>query len=121
MASCKWHIYVPWNYAILLTFDDITLEDKCCACDFVNVWETLANGSAVLLGSVCDSSSPPIRSNGNNVTVVFQADASLTGKGFKARYQAIAVAGKPKLRQGLCVSLKFLSLSFAIRVNLLHL
>ena len=95
-AWCKWHIEVPWNSAILITFDDVSLESGCCWCDFVNVWETLMNGKTVLIGSVCSMTTPQLNSSGNNVTVIFQSDASWSGKGFRARYQAIKIKGKSK-------------------------
>ena len=101
-ASCKWHINVPWNYTISVTFEDVTLERTCCRCDYVEVWETLTNGSAVLIGKFCDETKPDpsqkFRSNGNSLTVIFHSDATVEAKGFKASYQAIPVAGKPEIR-----------------------
>ena len=94
-AWCKWHIEVPWNYAILITFDDVSLESGCCRCDFVYVRETI-NGTTVHIGSVCDMTTPQLNSTGNNVTVIFRSDYSLSGKGFRARYQAIKIRGKSK-------------------------
>ncbi|PFX22967.1 Deleted in malignant brain tumors 1 protein [Stylophora pistillata] len=90
-ALCKWHIKVPWNYAVLITFEDVSLEWNGCNYDFVNVRETFTNGTQVLIGSVCETSTPQIRSSGNNVTVVFRSDATVSKKGFKARYQAIRI------------------------------
>ena len=94
-AWCKWHIEVPWNYAILITFDDVSLESSCCWCDFVYVRETI-NGITVLIDQVCDMTTPQLNSTGNNVTVIFRSDDTLSGKGFRARYQAIKIRGKPK-------------------------
>ncbi|XP_078346119.1 uncharacterized protein LOC144631547 isoform X2 [Oculina patagonica] len=94
-ASCKWRINVPWNYTISITFEDVALERTCCRCDYVEVWETLTNGSAVLIGKFCDDTKPdpsqPFRSSGNNVTVIFHSDATVQDKGFNASYQAIPV------------------------------
>ena len=92
-AWCKWHIEVPWNYAILITFDDVSLESSCCWCDFVYVRETI-NGITVLIDQVCDMTTPQLNSTGNNVTVIFRSDDTLSGKGFRARYQAIKIRGK---------------------------
>ena len=94
-AWCKWHIEVPWNYAILITFDDVSLESGCCLCDFVYVRETI-NGTTVLIDQVCDMTTPQLNSSGNNVTVIFRSDFSLSGRGFRARYQAIKIRGKSK-------------------------
>lgn len=93
-ALCKWHIKVPRNYAILISFEDVSLEWNGCHFDFVNVQETFTNGTQVLIGSVCETSTLQIRSSGNNVTVIFSSDASLSGRGFKARYQAIKIRGE---------------------------
>ena len=54
------------------------------------------NGTTVLIGSVCGMTTPQLNSRGNNVTVIFQSDASWSSKGFRARYQAIKIRGKPK-------------------------
>ena len=98
MASCTWHINVPWNYTISLTFNDFSAERRCCHCDYVEVWEIHANGSAVLNNKFCDQRKPdlfkPLNFSSNNVTVVFHSDSTITGKGFQASYEAIPVAGK---------------------------
>ncbi|XP_020628814.1 pheromone-regulated protein PRM7-like isoform X2 [Orbicella faveolata] len=92
-ASCKWHITVPSNYTISVNFEDVTLERTCCRCDYVEVWETLKNGSAVLIATFCDDTKPDpsqqFRSTGNNVTIVFRSDATVQEKGFKASYRTI--------------------------------
>ena len=54
------------------------------------------NGTTVLIGSVCSMTTPQLNSSGNNVTVIFQSDASWSGKGFRARYQAIKIKCKSK-------------------------
>ena len=91
--SCKWLINVPWNYTISITFEDVTLERRCCPCDYVELWETFTNGSGVLIGKFCDETKPDptqhFRSTGNNVTVFFYSDGSVEAKGFKASYKAI--------------------------------
>lgn len=97
-ASCKWHITVPSNYTISVNFEDVTLERTCCRCDYVEVWETLKNGSAVLIAKFCDDTKPDpsqqFRSTGNNVTIVFRSDATVQEKGFKASYRTIPLPGK---------------------------
>ena len=52
------------------------------------------NGTTTLIGSVCDMTTPQLNSTGNNVTVIFRSDDTLSGKGFRARYQAIKIRGK---------------------------
>lgn len=99
-ARCKWHITVPWNYTISLTFNDFRLERSCCMCDHVEVWETLTNGSEVLIESFCDAqnrrpdSFKPIRSRSNNMTVIFRSDHTVNAKGFAASYEAIPISGE---------------------------
>ena len=96
-ASCKWYINVPWNFIIALAFDDFTLQRQCCMCDYVEVWETYANGSSVMLRTFCDDTKPdssnPIRSTSNNMLVIFQSDGNVEAKGFNASYEAIKVQG----------------------------
>ena len=93
-----WHINVPWNYTVSLTFKDFVAERNCCHCDYVEVWENHTNGSANMIGKFCDKTKPdpsePVRSSTNNVTVVFRSDATLNAKGFAASYEAIPVEGK---------------------------
>ena len=54
------------------------------------------NGTTVLIGSVCDMTTPQLNSSENNVTVIFRSDFSQSGKGFRARYQVIKIKGKSK-------------------------
>ena len=54
------------------------------------------NGTTMLIGSVCDVTTPQLNTSGNNVTVIFRSDFSLSGRGFRARYQAIKIRGKSK-------------------------
>jgi len=93
-ASCMWHINVPSNYTISLTFTDFSAERHCCHCDYVEVWENLPNGSAALIKRLCGEANPskPVRSSGNNMTVKFHSDSTITARGFEASYQAIPVA-----------------------------
>ena len=97
-ASCKWQIAVHSNYTISVNFDDVILERTCCQCDYIEVWETLKNGSAVLIAKFCDDTKPDstqqFRSTGNRMTIVFRSDATVQDKGFKASYRAIPVPGK---------------------------
>lgn len=99
-ASCTWHIIVPWNYTISLTFKDFSTEERCCTCDYVEVWETHKNGSTVLMQRFCDDKKPllskPFYSSGNNVTVFFHSDDTKNAKGFEAIYDAIPVNGKKR-------------------------
>ena len=99
-ASCTWHIIVPWNYTISLTFKDFSTEERCCTCDYVEVWETHKNGSTVLMQHFCDDKKPllskPFYSSGNNVTVFFHSDDTKNAKGFEAIYEAIPVNGKKR-------------------------
>ena len=81
-------------------FKDFRLERDCCTCDYVDVWETLTNGSEVLIESFCDrhnrrpDPSKPLRSRSNNMTVIFHSDRTVNAKGFAANYEAIPMSGE---------------------------
>lgn len=68
-----------------------------CECDYVEVRETLPNGTSALIGKYCMGISYPhgnIKSQGNNMTVIFRSDNTVGAPGFKAKYQAVKVSGK---------------------------
>jgi len=113
-ASCKWHITVPSNYIISVDFEDVILERTCCRCDYVEVWETLKNGSAVLIATFCDETKPDpsqqFISTGNNVMIVFRSDATVHEKGFRASYRAIPLPGK--LKVNLCFDIQLSAFLF---------
>ena len=106
-ARCEWHINVPWNYNISLTFEKFELEDftNChdqtpsCVCDYVEVNETFTNGSSESKGKYCMGNMKPpkvIKSHGNHLIVIFYSDRGNGARGFKASYQAFQVVGKNK-------------------------
>ena len=67
-----------------------------CDCDYVEVRETFANGTSILIGKYCMGVAFPhgeIKSRGNNMTVIFRSDYWVVEPGFKARYQVIPVTG----------------------------
>ena len=106
-AWCEWYIEVPTNYIISLTFEDFQLEfigpcmTTACACDYVEVRETLSDGTSTLIGKYCMGAAYPkgdIRTRGNNMTVIFRSDHWIGKQGFKARYEAIQVTGKDQLQ-----------------------
>ncbi|XP_068672672.1 uncharacterized protein [Montipora foliosa] len=97
---CEWNINAPSGYIISLTFEDFRLEnvDFChstsCECDYVDIRETFANGTSILIGKYCMGVAFPhgeIKSRGNNMTVIFRSDNWIVEPGFKARYQVIPV------------------------------
>lgn len=72
-----------------------------CACDYVEVRETLSDGTSALIGKYCMGAAYPkgdIRTRGNNMTVIFRSDYWIGKQGFKARYEAIQVTGKDQLQ-----------------------
>ncbi|XP_022794884.1 uncharacterized protein LOC111333551 [Stylophora pistillata] len=106
-ALCEWHITVPWNYIISLTFVDFRLEtsDMClyqsCDCDFVEVHDNFPNGTSELTGKYCMGVAYPpsdIRSKTNNVTVTFSSDGTIQDVGFKAEYSAVQLTAPTSLR-----------------------
>ena len=102
-AWCEWHINVPWNYIISLTFVDFRLEtsDMClfqsCDCDYVEIHDNFPNGTSELTGKYCMGVAYPpgdIRSKTNNVTVTFTSDGTVQDVGFKAEYHALQLTSK---------------------------
>lgn len=74
---------------------------ESCECDYVEVRETLPNGTSALIGKYCMGVAYPyddIKSRGNNMTVIFRSDNTVGAPGFMARYQAIQVTGKHRLQ-----------------------
>ena len=72
-----------------------------CKCDYVEVQETLSDGTSALIGKYCMGAAYPkgdIRTHGNNMTVIFRSDYLIGEPGFKARYEAIQVTGKDQLQ-----------------------
>ncbi|KAI4888650.1 hypothetical protein NFI96_007010 [Prochilodus magdalenae] len=85
-ADCSWQISAPSGQSVFLSFVDLEL-DRCCYCDYVNVYD----GSSIyspLLGKLCNNDTTPrdFRSSSSYMTVQFRSDSSGVARGFQALF-----------------------------------
>ena len=81
-------LMVEAGSTIRLTFTDFDLEvDSGCAYDYVKVLDT--DGTTQMAKLCGDSIPSPIKSSGNNLTVVFHSDYSVNKKGFQATWSKV--------------------------------
>ncbi|KAK2530689.1 deleted in malignant brain tumors 1 protein [Columba guinea] len=89
-ARCVWFIQLPDpNYEVQLTFLDVELEGTSCSYDAIKVYDGGSTDSP-LLGSVCSNDSRLFYSSGQQLTVLFYSDSSVTKRGFQASYNSVA-------------------------------
>ncbi|XP_014830968.1 PREDICTED: cubilin, partial [Poecilia mexicana] len=89
-ANCTWYISVLPGNLIRLLFDSFNLEYHTnCNYDYLEVYDgTGTTGNKT--GRYCGRSVPPsITSAGNQMTLLFVTDSSLSGEGFSASYVSI--------------------------------
>ena len=82
-ANCAWNL--SGSPQVSLIFASMSTESGY---DFVRVYDgpSSSSSSSALLGSFSGSTTPAsIRSTGTSLTVVFQSDSSVTGRGFEAQ------------------------------------
>jgi hypothetical protein len=83
--DCAWHIAPPSAQAIRLQFESFSLEPLQ---DYVRVYDGPTTASP-LLGAFSGYDLPAeLVSSGGEMLVTFSSNASITGNGFQARYQA---------------------------------
>ncbi|KAG7328716.1 hypothetical protein KOW79_008660 [Hemibagrus wyckioides] len=87
-AYCVWQLQAPAGQTIFLSFQDFDL-DRCCDCDYVNVYDGPSTGSH-LLGKLChnDTNHLDFQSSSSFITVLFRSDYSGVGRGFKAFFSS---------------------------------
>ncbi|PKK28137.1 deleted in malignant brain tumors 1 protein [Columba livia] len=89
-ARCTWIIQLPDpNLEVQLTFLDVELEGTSCSFDAIKVYDGGSTDSP-LLGSVCSNDSRLFYSSGQQLTVLFYSDSSVTKRGFQASYNSVA-------------------------------
>lgn len=96
-ANCVWKITVPAGFCVQLTFNSFQLENDrpWCNYDSVQVKNGPTNQSP-LIGKFCGSIKPPVvTSSGRSMYMNFTSDETLTYKGFRARYVAVAITTTP--------------------------
>ncbi|XP_078391727.1 cubilin [Cetorhinus maximus] len=89
--DCLWHIFVPLNKIINMTFTVFLLEDPSegiCTSDYVSVYDG-ENINSPLVGTYCGSQlPPPFVSSNNFLTVRFISGFSIELIGFRVTYKA---------------------------------
>ncbi|XP_057885683.1 deleted in malignant brain tumors 1 protein-like [Melospiza georgiana] len=87
-AYCVW-IIRPWDTArrIQLQFTDVELEGSSCSYDAIEVFDG-GSPQSRLLGRVCRNDHRVFNSSGNQLTVLFRSDISITKRGFQAYYSS---------------------------------
>lgn len=92
--SCLYEIRAPPGKAVTLQFDDFAIEDTSypdCDFDFVKVYDGF-EANATDIKKYCGSTLPPNAVSTMNVMMLlFQSDASISAKGFKATYSFIDI------------------------------
>ncbi|XP_034093804.1 deleted in malignant brain tumors 1 protein-like isoform X3 [Gymnodraco acuticeps] len=85
-ANCVWQLRAAHDQRIFLSFDYLQLEN-CCGCDYINVYDGPSVNSR-FLGKVCYDSlqQSTFYSTSNYMTVLFQTDGSVVGRGFNADF-----------------------------------
>ncbi|XP_034093810.1 deleted in malignant brain tumors 1 protein-like [Gymnodraco acuticeps] len=85
-AYCVWQLSAAHDQRIFLSFDYLQLEN-CCGCDYINVYDGPSVNSR-FLGKVCNDSlqQSTFNSTSNYMTVLFQTDGSVVGRGFNADF-----------------------------------
>ncbi|RWS21660.1 Cubilin-like protein, partial [Leptotrombidium deliense] len=92
-TECLWHITVDLKEHVVLYFHEFSLEVQPavgqCNSDFVSVYSG-PDVNSPLLTTLCDklTKSLTISSSGNQMTVRFKSDNSVSGRGFSASFQA---------------------------------
>ncbi|XP_063696850.1 cubilin homolog [Culicoides brevitarsis] len=82
-ADCRYEIEAPLGSAIELDFEDLDMEQNAeCSYDFIEIFDGHTS-----IGKYCGSSKPSrIVSTYNYLTIAFQTDNTMHGRGFKANY-----------------------------------
>ncbi|XP_058255593.1 deleted in malignant brain tumors 1 protein-like [Hemibagrus wyckioides] len=87
-AYCIWQLQAPAGQTIFLSFQNFDL-DRCCHCDYVNVYDGPSTGSH-LLGKLCHNETNHLdfQSSSSFLTVLFRSDYSGVGRGFNAYFSS---------------------------------
>ncbi|XP_066579431.1 cubilin [Amia ocellicauda] len=103
-ADYRWTITVDAGNFIEVRFLDMDIEDlRDCYYDKLKVFDG-PNAHSFSLGTFCGLSlPPPVRSSGSSVTVEFQSDNSVGGRGFLLEWLAVQSSGPlPTIAPGAC-------------------
>ncbi|XP_034754329.1 deleted in malignant brain tumors 1 protein-like [Etheostoma cragini] len=83
-AYCVWQLRAAFDQRIFLEFTYLQLEN-CCSCDYISIYDG-PSVSSRYLGKVCNNSLSSFYSTSNYLTVLFQTDGSVVGRGFNADF-----------------------------------
>ncbi|KAM4702806.1 CUB and zona pellucida-like domain-containing protein 1 [Rhinophrynus dorsalis] len=88
-AFCIWHLEVPKNTKIQLSFTEIFLElDPLCRFDFIAVYDGPSTSSP-LLDVLCGRTTAKVESSSSSVTLMLSTDYANSYYGFSADYVAL--------------------------------
>ncbi|XP_041093375.1 procollagen C-endopeptidase enhancer a [Polyodon spathula] len=95
--SCSWHIVIPNNQVIEVSFDKFDVEpDSYCRYDYVAFFSGEESDDSKLIGKYCGDQAPEtFVSNSSELLVQFVSDLSVTGDGFMVSYSAHPRGSKP--------------------------
>ncbi|XP_071985871.1 CUB and zona pellucida-like domain-containing protein 1 [Engystomops pustulosus] len=96
-AYCLWHLEVPKNTKVTLTFTEIFTEvDPLCRFDFIAVYDG-ADTSAPILDILCGRKVATVQTTSDFVTLLFSADYANNYFGFSATYSVLPQNGDSSL------------------------
>lgn len=89
-TNCHYYITVPENEKILLTFNEMDIENSpSCNYDFIRVRDG-GDDTVPVLGKYCGKVAPnPKMSTGNKLYIRFRSDDRQTKKGFRLSWNAV--------------------------------
>ncbi|XP_053306100.1 CUB and zona pellucida-like domain-containing protein 1 [Spea bombifrons] len=88
-AYCIWHLEVPKNTKIDLTFTEIFLEiDPACRFDFIALYDGPSTSSP-LLDVLCGRTVAEVETTSNSLTLLLSTDYANSYYGFSANYVAL--------------------------------
>lgn len=102
---CQWLLQTESSHSVLLKFTDFDLEDDC-ATDTVQVYDGPEKRADKLLLKSCGSQiigpdatnqtkrpgfTEPLKSTGNEMLVIMEADHGIEAKGFAAEYTTVCL------------------------------
>ncbi|XP_068718405.1 embryonic protein UVS.2-like isoform X1 [Montipora capricornis] len=86
---CTWKITAPSAKKLKLNFNYFRLESGVCSTnDFLEVRDG-SSSTSIIKGKYCGTYAPTITSSGRYLWIRFRSDATLSYKGFEARYTVV--------------------------------
>ncbi|XP_073402563.1 CUB and zona pellucida-like domain-containing protein 1 [Dendrobates tinctorius] len=96
-AFCLWHLEVPKNAKVKLSFSEIFIEiDPLCRFDFIALYDGPDTNSPVL-DILCGRTVAELETTSNTLTLLFSADYANSYYGFSVDYSAIPQSNNSSL------------------------